>query len=350
MKLLEYIFSIKNDKKHKVLTVLGVKFKYYSVKNELKEIKKEVKDVKKELKDVKNNNKLLKGYCNHLKYMIDGCCDITACKPAEGNIRQVQLLRLEALKLIVKVFEKNDIQYWLSFGSCIGAYRHKGFIPWDDDIDISVLKKDYRKARDVLNEALKDSDLIAEIGNNNRSLVLRVSDINTGFFYVDIFPFECCSIGALTRESLADKLREIRENFFSTNTKEYLKEDENRIFENHELYKMYKESEININSSLDGFVFRAVESLSSLKRQNVHFASDIFPLQKIQFEDTSFYVPQNTLKYLSECDDGIYGDVMKFPAMSAIYLHKDYSQCGEDWKAEMQQRYDCIQKLMENCN
>ena len=54
-----------------------------------------------------------------------------------------EMLRL--LKIIDNIAKDNDIPYWIDGGSLIGVVRHKGFIPWDDDLDISLLKKDYLK-------------------------------------------------------------------------------------------------------------------------------------------------------------------------------------------------------------
>ena len=54
-------------------------------------------------------------------------------------------LLVEMLNNIIEYFEQNDIHYYIAYGTLIGAVRHKGFIPWDDDIDFLVPRKDYIK-------------------------------------------------------------------------------------------------------------------------------------------------------------------------------------------------------------
>lgn len=60
-------------------------------------------------------------------------------------VRDVQLALLEMAKDIDKICRDNNIEYCLTGGSTIGAYRHQGFIPWDDDFDIAMLRKDYKR-------------------------------------------------------------------------------------------------------------------------------------------------------------------------------------------------------------
>ena len=59
-----------------------------------------------------------------------------------NHLKKVQLALLKAL---IKIFDKNKIEYFLYYGSLLGAVRHKGYVPWDDDIDLGLTRKNYEK-------------------------------------------------------------------------------------------------------------------------------------------------------------------------------------------------------------
>lgn len=59
--------------------------------------------------------------------------------------RKVQELTIELLKVFIDICEKNNLRYYFTGGALIGVLRHKGFIPWDDDIDVGMPRKDYDK-------------------------------------------------------------------------------------------------------------------------------------------------------------------------------------------------------------
>lgn len=71
------------------------------------------------------------------------------------SVEQLRVLQLDMLDYIDTICRENNIKYQLGFGSLIGAVRHKGFIPWDDDIDLCMYRDDYEKLAKII-EAKKD--------------------------------------------------------------------------------------------------------------------------------------------------------------------------------------------------
>lgn len=93
-------------------------------------------------KEVKN----LTFQVNYLKHH----CDIGQLKPASGVLREFQLAEVDFADYILGLLKPYDIQMYLEGGALLGAKRHKGFIPWDDDIDVAMARSDYNKLLDVL--------------------------------------------------------------------------------------------------------------------------------------------------------------------------------------------------------
>lgn len=120
----------------------------------------------------------------------------------EFTIEVVQDLEYGILKYIKKICDENDIRYYLAYGTLLGAVRHEGFIPWDDDIDIFMPREDFNKFVSVTNKAPHDYyKVICRENNKNFTAPLpKVIDSRTqliqnyGFIesvelgvYVDIF-------------------------------------------------------------------------------------------------------------------------------------------------------------------
>ena len=125
----------------------------------------------------------------------------------EGTtLRKAQLRMLDILIEVDKICKKYNIQYWLDFGTLLGAVRHGGFIPWDDDLDITVMRKDYKRLCEVLKMELPDNlvfqnastekyypQMFAKVRDKNSFLVTDPvwSDrMEENGLFIDIFPME----------------------------------------------------------------------------------------------------------------------------------------------------------------
>ena len=143
------------------------------------------------------------------------------------DLKEIKSVELEILQVIIEVLRNNHITYYLSYGSCLGAIRHKGFIPWDDDIDISLLRSDYEKARDCFLNQLPEGYIYVDnrIEKDYPYNFGKVRKKNTAFvhggdshlnihhgIYVDIFPLDNANLrekDTLKRMRKINRLRKI---------------------------------------------------------------------------------------------------------------------------------------------
>lgn len=123
----------------------------------------------------------------------------------ELNIEQIHKATLEIVEKLIEICDKINVNYYVAYGSLIGVVRHKGFIPWDDDFDVVMLRDDYEKFCDycIKNEnKLKPFKLlsrkcekkypynIARLNNMNYKAVYdNVQGYESGIF-IDIYPLD----------------------------------------------------------------------------------------------------------------------------------------------------------------
>lgn len=132
-----------------------------------------------------------------------------------ATVRQIQDKLLEILLYFEQFCEENGLGYVLAGGTCLGAVRHGGFIPWDDDVDVFMLREDYEKLQSLW-EAKADLSRYAcvrsddkvnihhsatEIKDNNTTFINRHSqelDIHHGLM-IDVIPIDAVAPGKLGR-------------------------------------------------------------------------------------------------------------------------------------------------------
>lgn len=81
-------------------------------------------------------------------------------------LKKVQNYQIEILDEIARICEKNNLKYFIMGGNLIGAIRHKGFIPWDDDLDIAMMREDYDKFLEIASKEIDGKFVVDYIENN----------------------------------------------------------------------------------------------------------------------------------------------------------------------------------------
>ncbi len=129
-------------------------------------------------------------------------------------LRKLQLVELDILKLFSEICEKHGLRYYLVGGTMLGAVRHEGFIPWDDDVDVGMPRPDYEKLLTIVREELPDGYDFLHYKQNeeykryfsrlvNRNVKIHNAS-NTKLIvenaWVDIFPFDGMPSGNLMQK------------------------------------------------------------------------------------------------------------------------------------------------------
>lgn len=119
------------------------------------------------------------------------------------SLSEIKVIEIEILDWIVSICDKHNLTYYLSYGSLLGAVRHGGFIPWDDDVDISMPRKDYEKFLDIV-ESINDKRFkalsprireypyhyIKVVDKTTRIVELEIDNYPDMGLWVDIFPLD----------------------------------------------------------------------------------------------------------------------------------------------------------------
>ena len=124
----------------------------------------------------------------------------------DEKLRQLQMIQLELLKEVDRIQPKNNIKYTIIGGTLLGAVRHGGFIPWDDDADVAMLRPEYEKFRKACKTELDQTRFVFQDHRNTKgyrwgygklrmknTLFLREYQEHMPYFqgvFIDIFPLD----------------------------------------------------------------------------------------------------------------------------------------------------------------
>ncbi len=251
------------------------------------------------------------------------------------NLRKVQLRMLEILKIVDGLCRKNDICYWIEYGTLLGAVRHGGFIPWDDDLDICVLEKDFSKFTEICKSQLPDdlflqneeSDPDSHMGKG----MIKIRDRKSLY----IHPFENFRKN-YNKGIFIDVFMAKPYPRMDSNIKHYLLK---RISYAYGFFKY--NPELNFKNILCFFIYplsyivhkTLLKLLMFGKKTHIGVNPEcyvfgdfskteiIFPLREIEFEGRKFMAPNNPDIHLRDH----FGDYMKIPDPQSRKTHVLYS-------------------------
>ncbi len=248
----------------------------------------------------------------------------------QSNLRECQLKQLAILKEIDKVCCRLNIKYWLDGGTLLGAVRHGGFIPWDDDIDIAMDVKDVDKFVREAQQYLPENLFVQtpQTDPYSKEPMVKIRDLNSLYIekgdhfesdyvkgvFVDIFPFcnhpdmpkswiKKLSKGITKSNSILHhlhyySLRAFAE-FFWFGAKKYLYQ-----FIWNVLSLCFKSTRYADIPSMNGYGI-------------THDRDTVFPLSSVKFEDAEFPAPHDPDQYLRN----IYHDYMQIPPVEKRHFH-----------------------------
>lgn len=244
--------------------------------------------------------------------------------PDGSLLRHDQMELLEMLNVVADICKRHNITWWLSSGTLLGAARHEGFIPWDDDVDIVLLRKDYKRLKRILLN-LESSEYVFHTAESNVEYVntfgkfrkrqgrVRVTSRRYDYYRwagvgLDIFAIEktnyiAARIASVVYNNLQHTTSYIRAG--------WLRKPLIRLIE------VLCLGVLNPILRLIGLINPRGEyhyTLGTGWAKHTFYLKDTLPLTKARFEGVEFPVPKDMDSYLSN----VYGNWRELPDQQSI--------------------------------
>lgn len=272
------------------------------------------------------------------------------------GIADLQDKMLDILKYFINICDSHGLQYWAGGGTCLGALRHQGFIPWDDDLDVFMPRPDYEKFYRLWNktESNKKYKLCRTTREKNyHHRVMQIVDLTTTFInkrsvnediehgvYIDIIPMDAMAQSRLghlgqMKDSIVYSIYNVQTlpefqggKAMRWGTKIFL----DAIKDPDKRYRKWKAAEKRMTRYSWDKAKYAIELTTSFTSINRPWPKEWFVGRRAEpFEDIEICVPTGAEAYMTE----VYGDFMKLPPKSEqivkhntvfIDIHKPYTE------------------------
>ena len=273
--------------------------------------------------------------------------NIIAKQYSDEELKKLRCIQMELLEEVIRICEEYQLEYVAVEGTALGARRHQGYVPWDDDLDIAFMREDYEQFLKVAQKELDERYFLQNyhtdpfsIGyytklRKNGTYFLQDCDIgiqmNTGIF-IDIFPIDRVPNKKIKAKLHRWRVYLLHQFFIAKGTAGTIGEDISlkgrvkkmiRIILNFAMSFVSKEYLFQkLDSALqkyNGNQNGRIAILSEYMLKGLALSYDcLFPVKKQTFEGRKISVPADIDKYLTL----VYGDYMKLPPVSKRRNHR----------------------------
>lgn len=273
---------------------------------------------------------------------------------------------LEIFKFFHVLCENNNLTYYAIGGTCLGAIRHNGFIPWDDDLDVAMPIKDYLRLRELMNKTNHEKYKLVDYFDNTRNykstFFLKIENVDTTFVeekeindpdsykgvFIDIMPMCGCPKNKIKKNLLILNIYLCKK----INVFKKVKFSKINNLKNKFLY-LFLNPIISLLFKDENSIFKALEKLATTydisEKNDILFPwriplrnpySNVFPFEifsgtiEKKFEDTCIYLPIKYDTYLTTD----FNNYMEIPPKSKQINHKpailDFNKSYENYREQ----------------
>ena len=249
---------------------------------------------------------------NELRSIITHNFPVDQIPPATGKLRLLQEGNAVLLKLFADKCQEAGLRFWLDYGTLLGAIRHKGFIPWDDDLDVSMMREEYDKLLTLLPQ-LFPSEAGFHYGHH---AFLQIGYKGTPL-NLDVYPWHFHSATYNTQEKadVEQRMTDIKKKVIYTGGKlNYTDAQIQALIDKH-----IRQQKAPLPESEMPAIF--LSPAITFTKNSVRAYDDIFPLKTCLFEGHELPIPNHSRQYLQF----FYGDYMSYPP-TVGYQHASVEQ------------------------
>ncbi len=230
-----------------------------------------------------------------------------------GNLGLVQEGNFLLLKRLKQICEEEDLTFWMLGGTLLGAVRHKGYIPWDDDVDVGMLRQD---AERLMQAVKKDPRLRLDAYCNDRPyndrpifhqvLKLTLADEESPF-WVDILLYDWAGDEIVSPEELWQSISRVRQDTEQAligekprRQREYWDERITDPADRERIDQIYEQGFRELPPVREKqYIYRSIDSVCGAW-QRLFLAHRMLPVKQLEFEGELFPAPAEYLWYLQE--------------------------------------------------